>query len=514
MSLRADGNGDYAIRTAGGFYALDVMTVCFWAQLLADNNASSALFGLRTDGGQYTYFYNVNNDGTTFVWESFPNTVGSIDMAVNTWYFCAISRAGSGSNQTNGYVRAASASSFTTSQATFSHADTPMEEIVLANGFSPTDSSFPGRIAALKQWDAALTADELMAESYSLAPVRLANLHSWRPFVDSSVAAAVIDYSGNGRNLTANGSLLIADGPPIAWRRGTSKTFIPIAGGAETQTITATGIASEEAFGSDTLTPGAVTVSPSGIASAEAFGPASLNLTVAPSGIATAEAFGTDSVNLNLAASGIASAEAFGTAILTTAYTISGTGIASAEAFGSQVISAGALILGPSGIASGEIFGSHTLAPGAVTLSASGVATGEAFGDHVVSAGGLIVSASGIASAEAFGSHTLTPGAVSIAPSGIASGEAFGSHALAATFTITAQGVGSAEAFGDPELALGAAVLSPLGIASAEAFGTALLSGGGSPLALRIDYQGFAVSWIDDRSIASSWVDNRSIDLE
>jgi hypothetical protein len=297
--------------------------------------------------------------------------------------------------------------------------------------------------------------------------------------------------------------------------------------------VAPSGIASAEAFGTATLTPGAVAVSPSAIASAEAFGTASVNLTIAPAGIASAEAFGTASINLSVSPSGIASAEAFGSQTLQPgAVTVTPSGIAGAEAFGSHTVSTGTLAITASGIASAEAFGSHALTAGAVTISVSGIASGEAFGSHIVSAGGSLITPNGIASAEAFGSHTLTTGAVSIqasgiataeafgsqslglniAPAGIASGEAFGTPAL--NFTITAQGIGSAEAFGSASVNLMLAFLMPSSIASGEAFGAPAVTGGGTPAALFIDNRSINVSWIDNRTVAGGWIDDRTIDLE
>lgn len=335
------------------------------------------------------------------------------------------------------------------------------------------------------------------------------------------------DTATSGTTVTMN---FDAGGTGTAEWNWVALEILPGAGGAA-QDITVTGIASAEAFGTDsvnlnvvpsgiataeafgtaTLTTGAVNVSPSGIASAEAFGTDSVNLNVVASGIATAEAFGTSALSLTISPSGIASAEAFGTASL--GFTVAMSGIASAEAFGDHVVSTGALIVSPSGIASAEAFGSHTVTPGAVSISVSGVTSAEAFGSHIVSAGGSIISVNGIASAEAFGSHVLTTGAVSVSPGGIASAEAFGSAVLSATYTITASGIGSAEGFGMAALNLGPATLTPSSIASGEAFGGVVILGGGIPAALAIHYGSYSVSWIDERNIAGNWVDDRTIDL-
>lgn len=240
MAIEAAASGDYLIRTTGGFYNPTAMTVAFWLQLITDKDASGAVFGIRNTGAGdgYVYYYNANADGTTYGWEHFDGgSTIQLDMtslSLNTWYFAALSRSGTGANQTTAYRRAAGDSAFTSATGTFGLGQTINEEVILSNGFGLAAGYFPGRIAAVKQWDAALSADELMSESQQYAPVRFANLHSWRPMIAPTVADAALDFSGNGRNLTANGALTIGDGPPIEWRRGRRRIFLPSAAGGAT----------------------------------------------------------------------------------------------------------------------------------------------------------------------------------------------------------------------------------------------------------------------------------------
>jgi hypothetical protein len=116
---------------------------------------------------------------------------------------------------------------------------------------------------------------------------------------------------------------------------------LPAAAG--TQTITATGIASAEAFGTSSLQ---LNIDTTGIASAEAFGTPSVQLNIDTTGIASGEAFGTPALELNISATGIPSAEAFGTPVISVAggdQTITATGIPSAEAFGIPTLTGGAV---------------------------------------------------------------------------------------------------------------------------------------------------------------------------
>jgi len=82
------------------------------------------------------------------------------------------------------------------------------------------DEPFDGRVAAVKIWEAALTADELRQERWSYAPRRTANLWACYSIIDLAPGNFGLDMSGNGRDLTANGTLTYEDGPPITWGFG------------------------------------------------------------------------------------------------------------------------------------------------------------------------------------------------------------------------------------------------------------------------------------------------------
>lgn len=114
-------------------------------------------------------------------------------------------------------------------------------------------------------------------------------------------------------------------------------------GAAGDQTITCTGIASAEAFGTASVK---LNITGTGIASAEAFGTPSIKLNLSPTSIPTGETFGTPSVKLNITTTGIPSAEAFGIPTVSNAagtQTITVVGIPSAEAFGVPVVTGGAV---------------------------------------------------------------------------------------------------------------------------------------------------------------------------
>jgi len=143
--------------------------------------------------------------------------------------------------------------------------------------------------------------------------------------------------------------------------------------GASTQTLSPSGIASAEAFGSTQINVGGVSVSPGGIASLEAFGTTVLSLvvTIQPVGIASLEAFGTPVIapgSVAIMPASILSAEAFGTPQLVSATIIAVTSIPSEEAFGTLQITLGAVTIMPAGIGSLEAFGSTFVNDGSIII--------------------------------------------------------------------------------------------------------------------------------------------------
>jgi hypothetical protein len=93
---------------------------------------------------------------------------------------------------------------------------TQREMLGLLNGWNGLNGPF--RLTAIKCWQAALTAAEIAAEMKSIRPLRLANLHSWHPCIANNLTDALKDYSGNGRNWTAQGTPTAETvTPPVAW---------------------------------------------------------------------------------------------------------------------------------------------------------------------------------------------------------------------------------------------------------------------------------------------------------
>jgi hypothetical protein len=161
-------------------------------------------------------------------------------------------------------------------------------------------------------------------------------------------------------------------------------------------TLSPTAIASAQALGAPTLTPGTAPVTATGIATAQAFGTAVLApgpVTVTAQGVASAEAVGAATVTQvgplqTVTAIGIASQEALGGATVAPGVrTVTATGVASAQALGTALVQPGPVGLVATGIVTREAFGPVVVAPGAVTLALAGIASAQAIGTPVLSAG-------------------------------------------------------------------------------------------------------------------------------
>ena len=121
--------------------------------------------------------------------------------------------------------------------------------------------------------------------------------------------------------------------PEIRRRRLLLTPTKPPVGGGGGDTITPSGIASAEAFGSHSVS---FTYAITGVASAEVFGTATIRFTIAPTGIPTAEVVNPGTGSEGTTQTGIPSSEAFGTA--TQRLGTSLTGIPTGEAFGAPML--------------------------------------------------------------------------------------------------------------------------------------------------------------------------------
>lgn len=322
-------------------------------------------------------------------------------------------------------------------------------------------------------------------------------------FDQQAVGQLLRDLTGGGANQsTIAGTSLSANSVPRFGYGDDNWLIIRPQGGAGAQSITPSGLASQEAFGVATL---GLYISPSSLASAEAVPSPVLGALITASGIASLEAVPSPLLTLYLTPPSVDSQEAVGSHTLGL-YVLPGSitsqeavgshqlnlvmlppSISSQEAVGTHIIT---MYISPAGAGSGEAVGGHTITSGLIIVPAglaseesvpgplltlyitpSGVPSGEAIGGAVVTSG-LVVQATGLSSQETIGAHTL---GMYLNPAGLASLEAIGS-ALLGLYLLPIS-VGSQEAIGAATLAPGVAVITSVGVPSAETIGQAVLTG-------------------------------------
>jgi hypothetical protein len=196
--------------------SLSAFTMACWAKISTDRNSFTTI--INVDGGSNEWVVQTTSDGTTLLaTDGNTTTTPNIALTAGVWYYIALTMS---SGTATLYVRAHNASSFTTGTGTFT---SPISVTTLRLGESVyTAEWLNGCIAAVKIWSAALTAAELGNEMWTYVPHRTTSLAAWYPLL----RAETTDLSGNGRTLSGSG-FSIEDGPPIPWRRGRRRMYVP-----------------------------------------------------------------------------------------------------------------------------------------------------------------------------------------------------------------------------------------------------------------------------------------------
>lgn len=229
MPVRFDASADRLLRTASLPSYNSAYTAMGWVYLVSDLNATVTIFAID-DNIDDIDAINLGSDGVTL---QLGVVVGGVStgpsgttLSTGTWYHVAIVRASA--TDCRLYLNGALDIGPDTRDVSGRSAATRLEWGAFA---SVNLSRFDGRVAAIKIWDAALSAEEVAAEVRSIRPQRLANLNGWWPCFPGAGERAR-DYSGNGRDWTESGTLTDEDPPPVGW--GAAALLVPYAAATAT----------------------------------------------------------------------------------------------------------------------------------------------------------------------------------------------------------------------------------------------------------------------------------------
>lgn len=212
MAVRFDNILDDMTRTTN-LPSISSFTMMGWFRIAVDLDAISTFMAFGVTTGNDYYRIDTDSDGTTLRIHNSASALTGSALTVGDWNHLAITVSGTGSGQFLAYLNAVL-------NITHDGDSGPIAE-VLHIGNSSALASSDGNAAAVKIYDAVLTAAEIAQEMRQYLPVRTANINAFYPLL--TTADDQVDYSGNARTLTVAGTLATEDGPPIPWKTGRSR---------------------------------------------------------------------------------------------------------------------------------------------------------------------------------------------------------------------------------------------------------------------------------------------------
>lgn len=272
MSIRMDGSGERASRTTS-LPSQTAFTMAGFCKRVTNRGTFENVCGLENASSSAGNYQELIFSGSTFYMWTGNNGGVAFGAAPSDgeWFFFAIVCSGTGANQCNGYWCTLAATTLNSAL----NQNNSMTPAFMVLGSSSYDEWLDGNFAGVKVWDAALTEAELLLEVKSLRAVRRENLHLETPQIAMTIGDNVTDFSGNGRDWTHGGTLVVEQGPPVSW--DSQKHVNP--------TVTASGT---------TVTPSAVTIAMSTPAPSIALGA----LTVTPNAVTIAMSTPTPAIAL------------------------------------------------------------------------------------------------------------------------------------------------------------------------------------------------------------------------
>lgn len=212
-------SADYGLKTSGVIDHNSAYTWMAWVDLVSDTDNYGHIWagiGNASDAWQNADWVGTGSDGTSVrIGAAIAGAEASASggfFTVGTPKHIAVVRVSASSFQL--YENGVAGSS--ANQSISGRASTQREQLGTLNSLQG-----PVRLTAIKQWQAALTADEIAAEMRAIRPLRFANLHSWHPAIANNLTDALKDYSGNGRNWTSQGTNTVeTPAAPVSWGAG------------------------------------------------------------------------------------------------------------------------------------------------------------------------------------------------------------------------------------------------------------------------------------------------------
>lgn len=203
-----DGTGNYLSAASGP--STDPFTWMAWHYF--PSVADGVDLAFQRGNGVRSYLYSSGN-----IYFLPVSLYGSSVLSVNTWYHIAFTKNGNAHEIFLDGVSDGSTSASSTPDSAIS---------MNLHGYDGAGR----RISSFKHFAAVLTADEIYQEKNFHVPVRTLNLDRWSHF-ETPDNANFRDYSGTGAaDWIETGTLTQGNpGPPITWRKGASRIFVPAA---------------------------------------------------------------------------------------------------------------------------------------------------------------------------------------------------------------------------------------------------------------------------------------------
>ena len=216
-------SGDKATRTTS-LPSSTAFTACGWAYTTSERSAWQIIAGIEdaTSNSTLGMFIGYKNDNVFSIFDDGGVVTNFASRpSVGTYFFWALTCSGTAGGTFNGYWANIGDSAFVKAN----QAGSSFTPAMLIFGNDSFDEWYDGRSGVLKVFSAALSEAELLNEMYTILPKRLNVLNSWHPtFNDTN--DNLLDYSGNGRSLTAAGTLTLEDNPPISWGAPSDDTMV------------------------------------------------------------------------------------------------------------------------------------------------------------------------------------------------------------------------------------------------------------------------------------------------